>query len=53
MSASAPAGKSTAVAGSGQVAPEILWAQRSSETDAEKVSVQPSKPPCPNHSLTK
>lgn len=43
MSASAPIGKSTAVAGSGPVAPEILWAQRSSEDEPEKVGTRQSR----------
>lgn len=37
--ASAPGDKASALSGKGVVAPEILWAQRSSEDEADKVSV--------------
>ena len=36
--ASAPADKASAIAGQGAAAPEILWAQRSSEDEPEKVN---------------
>jgi len=36
--ASNPAGKASAVGGTGKIAPEILWAQRSSQDEPEKVS---------------
>lgn len=36
--ASGPADKASAITGNGVAAPEILWAQRSSEDEPEKVS---------------